>query len=138
MLSLSSILSSGMSIDSNRVYFSIRSKSPNNHVSLFRPMLPFMTNYQFLCKDCSPTKPEEQFLKKTASRFQSKEKKENGILFLAFNQLCTTALANLTQQSTSHTFFSRDRVGDFYFYLFNYFNDYLRRSYHLLMKNGIY
>jgi Set1/Ash2 histone methyltransferase complex subunit ASH2 len=57
------------------------------------PMLPFMINYQFLCKDCSPTKPEEQFLKKTAT----------------FNQLCTTALANLTQQSSSQTFFSRDR-----------------------------
>ncbi|CAF1162961.1 unnamed protein product [Rotaria sordida] len=57
------------------------------------PMLPFMTNYQFLCKDCSPNKPEEQFIKKTAT----------------FNQLCTTVLANLTQQSSSQTFFSRDR-----------------------------
>jgi hypothetical protein len=34
-----------------------------------RPMLPFMTNYHFLCKDCSPNKPEEQFTKKTASMF---------------------------------------------------------------------
>ncbi|CAF1397053.1 unnamed protein product [Adineta steineri] len=57
------------------------------------PMLPFMTNYQFLCKDCSPAKPEEQFVKKTAT----------------FNQLCTTAIANLTQQSSTQTFFSRDR-----------------------------
>ncbi|CAF1294894.1 unnamed protein product [Rotaria sp. Silwood1] len=57
------------------------------------PMLPFMTNYHFLCKDCSPNKPEEQFIKKTAT----------------FNQLCTTVLANLTQQSSSQTFFSRDR-----------------------------
>ncbi|CAF3091039.1 unnamed protein product [Rotaria sp. Silwood2] len=57
------------------------------------PMLPFMTNYHFLCKDCSPNKPEEQFVKKTAT----------------FNQLCTTVLANLTQQSSSQTFFSRDR-----------------------------
>ncbi|CAF3447966.1 unnamed protein product [Rotaria socialis] len=56
------------------------------------PMLPFMTNYHFLCKECSPNKPEEQFVKKTAT----------------FNQLCTTVLANLTQQS-SQTFFSRDR-----------------------------
>jgi len=78
-------------------------------------MLPFMTNYQFLCKDCSPMKPEEQFIKKTASKFPSKKK----LIFfylsffcfrLAFNQLCTTALANLTQQSSSQTFFSRDRV----------------------------
>jgi hypothetical protein len=41
---------------------------------LIRPMLPFMTNYQFLCKDCSPMKPEEQFIKKTASKFPSKKK----------------------------------------------------------------
>ncbi|CAF1251303.1 unnamed protein product [Adineta ricciae] len=57
------------------------------------PMLPFMTNYQFVCKDCSQDKTDENFLKKNAT----------------FNQLCTTALANLTQQSATQTFFSRDR-----------------------------
>lgn len=76
-------------------------------------MLPFMTNYQFVCKDCSQNKTDENFLKKTASMFlmiNFRIDDENTSVFVAFNQLCTTALANLTQQSATQTFFSRDRV----------------------------
>lgn len=40
--------------------------------SFFRPMLPFMTNYQFFCKECSQIKPDEQFFKKTASEIRGK------------------------------------------------------------------
>uniref|UniRef100_T1INU9 B30.2/SPRY domain-containing protein n=1 Tax=Strigamia maritima TaxID=126957 RepID=T1INU9_STRMM len=58
--------------------------------------VPFMTNYSFCCKMCSPT-GIESFTKKQAN----------------FSQMCQTALANLMQESVrrfkNKTYFSKDK-----------------------------
>ncbi|CAG9559593.1 unnamed protein product [Danaus chrysippus] len=59
-------------------------------------LVPFMTNYLFICKNCSPT-GLETFKKNQAP----------------FPQMCLTAIANLKQESakdgTNRTLFSKDR-----------------------------
>ncbi|CAH0725348.1 unnamed protein product, partial [Brenthis ino] len=59
-------------------------------------LVPFMTNYLFICKNCSPT-GLETFKKNQAP----------------FPQMCVTAMANLKQESskdgTNKTMFSKDR-----------------------------
>ncbi|XP_062574579.1 set1/Ash2 histone methyltransferase complex subunit ASH2-like, partial [Saccostrea cucullata] len=58
--------------------------------------IPFMTNYQFTCRGCSPTSLEN-FSKKVSS----------------FSQICFTAIANLVRESQfsgeNRLMFSRDR-----------------------------
>lgn len=67
MWSLFSILSSRMCFSTHRVCQTFISLINIFYFFSIRPMMPFMINYHFLCKDCSPNKPEEQFVKKTAS-----------------------------------------------------------------------
>lgn len=54
--------------------------------------VPFMTNYTFLCKNCNVT-GMENFTKKQSN----------------FSQMCATAIANLLQQNSPKTTFSKDK-----------------------------
>ncbi len=83
------------------------------------PLVRFMINYQFLCKNCNAT-DSEAFTKKQACKLWSLVKKilKNSwrifIYYVAFHQLCTTALANLTAEfkhnDENQLFFSKDKV----------------------------
>jgi Set1/Ash2 histone methyltransferase complex subunit ASH2 len=77
-------------------------------------LVPFMTNYVFFCKNCSPT-GLESFKKNQARECCIKFYRYYFIacLFLAFPQMCITAIANLQQDSVkdskNRAIFSKDR-----------------------------
>lgn len=78
-------------------------------------LVPFMTNYIFVCKNCSPT-GLESFKKNPASKcfFFAQFYFINLILnILVFPQMCVTAIGNLTQESNKsgnrQVYFSRDK-----------------------------
>lgn len=71
----------------------------------FGKLIPFATNYIFICKNCSPS-GLESFRKSQASKFTTIVdcKVDKKLIFsccglLAISQMCTTAIANLQQSS---------------------------------------
>ena len=96
---------------------SIQEKSSNE--SLFRldrcfHLWPTINSYVKIVQRRKPTNNSSR--EPPVGVWSNNNKNSSADLYvLAFNQLCTTALANLTQQSATQTFFSRDRVGAFMF-----------------------